>query len=254
MTDLLKCRVEEILHCDPWNDDTHDVRWIAQQGGRYAAVHESDHDPPELVYAGYRGAWVVDRRGDCLQGDVDDLDNPEFDVLLQRACRPDVERRTKLRDSLLIEALPRRGVEQRDTLRNEMPDAAEQANPHLEFLRQAEQALGIDIPDVARGRAADRSLPLAVIERHACRVVSVPSAVRHDVIDHAFSFACDPIDNVIDADRLRDVVNKEDQPGDAGDCEQHGAGRCGNWRERLRQGSRRRQCGHTISESTQKDP
>src|SRR5450631_1795645 len=120
MTDLLKCRVEEILHCDPWNDDTHDVRWIAQQGGRYAAVHESDHDPAELVYAGYRGAWVVDRRRDCLQGDVDDLDNPEFHILLQGACRPDVERGKKFRDSLLIKALPRRGAEQRDTLRNEM--------------------------------------------------------------------------------------------------------------------------------------
>jgi hypothetical protein len=74
-----------------------------------------------------------------------------------------------------------------------------------------------------------------------------------DAVDHVLRFARDPIDDVIDADRLRDVLNKEDQPCDAGQSEQHCAGNCGNRSKGVREEVRGRHCGHAIGEGAEED-
>ena len=134
-----------------------------------------------------------------------------------------------------------------------MSDAAERAHPQLECLREVEQTSGVDIADVAGDRVVDWNLALIAIERHAGRVVDVSLWVRHDVIDHVLGFTRDPIDDVIDADRLRDVMNEEDQPCDAEQREEHGAGDRGDRSKGLRKKTRRRQCGHAIREGAEED-
>jgi hypothetical protein len=107
MTNLLEGRIEQALGFDPWNDDPHDVRRIAEQRVRRLAPDEADEDPPELVDAGDRGARIIDRGGNGLERNVDDLDDPELDVLLQRARRPDIECRAQLAFALRIETFIR---------------------------------------------------------------------------------------------------------------------------------------------------
>ena len=115
-----------------------------------------------------------------------------------------------------------------------MTDPAQKAYPHLGCLGKCEQASGIYKPDIAGDHAVDHNFALVAIERHGFRLVGVPSGVRHHVIDHCLGFARDSIDDVIDTDRLRDVVDEENQPGDAGHRKQHGAGDRGNRSDRVR--------------------
>ena len=55
----------------------------------------------------------------------------------------------------------------------------------------------------------------------------------HHLIDHGFGFFRDPVDDVIDADGLRDVVNEKEQQSDADRRQRHGAQDGGHRRERV---------------------
>ena len=61
------------------------------------------------------------------------------------------------------------------------------------------------------------------------------------------------VDDVIDADGLRDVVNEEEQPADAGQRQHHRAQDGGDRREGVRQGARRRERRHAIREGAEED-
>ena len=93
MANLLEGRIEQTVGPDPGHDDPQTC------GGAHS--NESGGSRPtnrmriraELVDTADRGARIVHGGGNCLERDVDDLDDAELDVLLQRARRPDVERR-----------------------------------------------------------------------------------------------------------------------------------------------------------------
>src|SRR5665213_1108432 len=131
MADLLKSRIEQALSPDPWNDNPDHVRWVTKQRNRDIVAQKSDHYPTELVDTGDCRARVIDRGRNRLECDVDDLDDPELEVLLHGACRSDIESRAQFVSQLGIEALLRGDAEQRDARRHEMTDPAQKTHPHL---------------------------------------------------------------------------------------------------------------------------
>ena len=63
----------------------------------------------------------------------------------------------------------------------------------------------------------------------------------------------DAVDDVVDADRLRDVMDEEDQPADAEQRQQHRAGTVSTGTNGTRQRPRRRQGGHAVGERAEED-
>ena len=75
----------------------------------------------------------------------------------------------------------------------------------------------------------------------------------HQVIDHGLGFFRDSVDDVIDADGLRDVVNEKKQQPDADQRQHHGAQDGGHRRERMRKRARRRKRRHAVRESAEEN-
>ena len=80
-----------------------------------------------------------------------------------------------------------------------------------------------------------------------------PVRPGHHLIDHGFGFFRDPVDDVIDADGLRDVVNEKEQQSDAGRRQRHGAQDGGHRRERVRERARRGKRRHAVREGAEED-
>ncbi len=60
---------------------------------------------------------------------------------------------------------------------------------------------------------------------HQIRVLHMVrlARARHHLFDHELGFGGDAVDDMADADGMRDVVNEEEEPGHAGEREEHGA-------------------------------
>jgi hypothetical protein len=55
------------------------------------------------------------------------------------------------------------------------------------------------------------------------RAVVARARMRHQFVDHQLGLARNPVDDVVDADRPRNVVDEEQQPADADQRQQHRA-------------------------------
>src|ERR1700722_2182741 len=119
------------------------MRW------RPHAADPADHDAAELIDATDRRARIVYRRRDRTQCDIDDLDNAELDVLLQRAGRADIDGATQPRDQVVGQPIRPRHQQQRDAGRNEMTDAALHAYADAMAAREIDQAPHVDEPYIA---------------------------------------------------------------------------------------------------------
>jgi hypothetical protein len=75
----------------------------------------------------------------------------------------------------------------------------------------------------------------------------------HHIVDHGYRFFRNSVDDVIDADGLRDVVNEKQQQANADyrqhHCSQHG----GHWSEGVREGACRRKRRHAVREGAEED-
>ena len=91
--DLLKGSVQQALEVDPSDACAWNARRIAEQFVRRLARREADQDTAQLIYATDRGRGVVNGGRDCLQRNIDDLQDSKLHVLLQGSCRSEVERR-----------------------------------------------------------------------------------------------------------------------------------------------------------------
>src|SRR5208283_28408 len=103
----------------------------------------------------------------------------------------------------------------------------EVANPSLQedlhaiSLCAIDKIRDVDEADVARSPAENESFPRLQKGRRVLKNFGGATRVRHEIVDDEFRLARDPIDDVIDADRLRDVIDEKDQPADTQDREQH---------------------------------
>src|SRR5208282_1946589 len=153
MADLLEGEIEQAVKTDPGRDDAQDVRGIVVIALRRRPAHPADQHGAELIDRADCGRRIVDRRRNRPQGDVDDLHDAEFDVLLHRAGRADVDGVDELQ--LAIHGDPRAASdpEQGAALWNELADPALQPQANAVGFRQRVQAADVDEPDVA-GSAA----------------------------------------------------------------------------------------------------
>jgi hypothetical protein len=115
---------------------------------RYTAYPE-DHDSAELVHAADCRTWVVDCVGHRAQRNVDDLDDAELNVLLHGARRTDVEGGDEMERAVGRHALRLRDAHERNAGWHELTDAALQMHANLVGFRQINQAIDIDIADIA---------------------------------------------------------------------------------------------------------
>src|ERR1019366_1095152 len=95
-TYLLKCRFQYSIETDPQDTHAGDTGRIIEDGSGQLPGHEADQDAAQLVDAGDRRGRIIYRRGDCLQRDIDNLQNSELDVLLQRPRRAQIKRAENL--------------------------------------------------------------------------------------------------------------------------------------------------------------
>jgi hypothetical protein len=192
---------------------------------------------------------------DRLQRHIDNLQDAKLHILLQRSGRAQVERRQQLGGSFGRQTVPLGDHHQRDSLRHEVAHPAQNTDSNVIVLRQGDQASRIDKADVPGGLAKDGHFARVRSQRfRILHVVVQPVRPGHNLIDHGFRFYRNSVDNVIDTDGLRDVVNEEEQQPDADQRQHHRAQDGGDWREGVRQRARRRQRRHAVQESAEEDP
>lgn len=105
VADLFKRSVEHAVDADPRHEHPRHIRWIEHHRRRRRAAEPADQDAAELVNTADRGAGIVHRRRDCPQRDIDDLDDAELHVLLQRSRRTDVERAHQFDQAHRVDAI-----------------------------------------------------------------------------------------------------------------------------------------------------
>ena len=91
VADLLERRVQNAVDADPRDEHPRHMRRIKQHRRRRHAAQPADQDAAQMINTTDRRAGIIDRRRDRPQRDIDDLDDAELHVLLQRTGRPDVE-------------------------------------------------------------------------------------------------------------------------------------------------------------------
>ena len=84
--------------------------WIVEIAARRRAANPPNQDAAELIDAADRRGRIVDRWRNRSQRDIDDLDNAEFDILLHRAGRTNVDCGEKLERALLGDAIATRNL------------------------------------------------------------------------------------------------------------------------------------------------
>ena len=134
-----------------------------------------------------------------------------------------------------------------------MADPAQNADADVIVLGKGGQALRVDEADVAGIMAQDGHLARVGSERFSIRQLVELVRPGHDLVDHGLRFRRDSVDNVIDADGLRDVVNEKEQPTDAGQRQHHGAQDGGDGREGAGQRARRGKRRHAVEERAEED-
>ena len=125
---------------------------IVEAIGRLAR-READQNAAQLVDAADRRGGIVDRRRDRLQRDIDNLQNAELHILLQRPRRPQVESPRAAPRSVPAKAGRPRNHQQRRARRNEVAHSAHSRILIRYSLASVTQAPGIDEPDIARSLA-----------------------------------------------------------------------------------------------------
>jgi hypothetical protein len=87
---------------------------------------------------------------------------------------------------------------------------AQNADGNVIVLRKGDETSRIDEPNIAGINTQDRYLARVGSERFSILQVPVqPVRPGHDLVDHRLRFCRDSVDDVIDPDGLRDVVNKK---------------------------------------------
>ena len=88
-------------------------------------------------------------------------------------------------------------------------------------LRAIDKIWDVDKADIARSPADDEAFPRLEQGSRVLKKLGRATRVRHEIIDDEFCLTRDPIDDVIDANRLRYVIDEEQQPADAQNREHH---------------------------------
>ena len=202
---------------DPSNAGTNDARRIIEQFLRGLSGREVDKNAAQLIHAVDGSGGVVDSRRDRLQRDVDNLQDSELHVLLQRSGWANIECGKQFGGFFAGQAVSLRNHHQRDSCRNEVSDPTQHADTDVIVLRSCDQASLIDKADVAGGIAQDSHF--ARIRSKRCGILQGVGMARsgHHIVDHRYRFLRNSVDDVIDADGLRDVVNEKQQQANADD-------------------------------------
>src|SRR5579871_4951060 len=96
------------------------------------------------------GAWIVHRGRDRAPADMDNLDDAEFDILLQCARGADIDGATQFGDQIATQTIGPRNNEQCDAGRDEMADTALHAYADAVTAREIQQVPGVDETQIAR--------------------------------------------------------------------------------------------------------
>ena len=112
-----------------------------------------------------------------------------------------------------------------------MADPALETHPNAVLSGESNQSINIDISDVPRSPGEHGCARFA--GGGVLKVVQAERAPRigHMIVDHQFSFARNAIDDVVDADGLRHMMDKVNEPSHAAERKQHRARyRCGRYK------------------------
>ena len=93
-----------------------------------------------------------------------------------------------------------------------------------------------------------------IVQRQPAHRFKPCSRSRHQLVNDELGFPRNAINDVVDADRLRDVVDEEDQPADGDQRQQHGAGDGEHRHKGDRKRTRSRQRCHTVGEGAEEYP
>lgn len=96
------------------------MRRIVKITFRRHTVQPPDQNTAELIDTADRGGRIIYRWRDRLERDIDNLDNAEFNVLLHRAGRPDIDGREQLKLLCFGNSVRRRNFEKYNAVRNKM--------------------------------------------------------------------------------------------------------------------------------------
>ena len=120
-------------------------------------------------------------------------------------------------------------------------------------LRDGDELADVDEADVAGVRTEDRRLVSRQRRLAALLQGECPARIGHGFADHQFGFARQPIHNVVDADRLRDVIDEIDEPADTDQRQQHRTRDARDRYERVRQCPRGRQRRDAVGERSEEE-
>jgi hypothetical protein len=127
-------------------------RRIVSRSRGLPAQPENDY-AGQLVYTANRRAWIIDRRRHRAQRDVDNLNDPKLDILLQRPGWAHVQSAKEVKFALRRHPLRLRYPDDRNAGGDEMANPALQMHANAILSGEADQA--IDISDVPRLPAED---------------------------------------------------------------------------------------------------
>lgn len=120
-------------------------------------------------------------------------------------------------------------------------------------LRDGDELANVDEADVAGVRTEDRRLVSRQRRLAALLQGECPARIGHELADHQFGFARQPIHNVVDADRLRDVIDEIDEPADTDQRQLHRTRDARDRYERVRQCPRGRQRRDAVGERSEEE-
>src|SRR6516225_2140573 len=172
----------------PFNAGASDTRRIIEQIVRRFSGCETNQNTAQLINAVNGGGGIVDCGRDRPQGDIDNLQNTELDVLLQSSGGTDVDGGQKLSGSFGRKAISLRHNHQRNSHRNEVTDAAQNANARPMVFGSGDYPLRVDETDVARACAQDGNIILAGTERFISSWTVPMMRQGHQLIDDALRF------------------------------------------------------------------
>src|ERR1035441_5204152 len=113
------------------NADANHARRVVEMHLRGFARSKPANNAAQLIHTRYCGRRVVYRRRYRLQCNIDNLQRPEFDVLLQCSHGPDIESCQKGRADLGRQAFLPGHENQRDASGNELPYTLEDCDLDL---------------------------------------------------------------------------------------------------------------------------
>ena len=125
------------------------MRRIEHQGFGRKSADPADQDTSELIDAADRGTGIINRRRNGAQSNVDDLDDAEFNVLLHRPHRADIERSGQFHGTVAIQSAASRNHQQRNAGRNKVADRPGYSHAQVVRPGKVHEAPCVDETDIA---------------------------------------------------------------------------------------------------------